>query len=191
MSRQDLSRVIALTDEGKSYSVKLPQDIMPIVSSLAPCKNTARNITPSTAQILQTEFIRGAAIIKNIQTGKDTWTNLYAQPNLITDRTHLLTISIETENITTPQALGDLLVANIIGLIIELDRLGCQVRPHPQIDRQQNTWNCYLGLNVPDRILPASIVKLTDDFLDRAIVPNYLTGDSIRDLFGVNLSIGC
>jgi hypothetical protein len=47
------------------------------MSSIKPCKNTARNITKSTANILQEEFIRGAKITEQIIHDKDSWSNLY------------------------------------------------------------------------------------------------------------------
>ncbi|MEM7553887.1 MAG: poly(A) polymerase [Cyanobacteria bacterium P01_A01_bin.84] len=66
LEKYDWSKPISLTDEGLNYQVKLPNDWMPIITSISPCKNTARNVTKSTLHILQNEFIRGAELSRKV-----------------------------------------------------------------------------------------------------------------------------
>jgi poly(A) polymerase len=167
LSKHDRRQIISLTDEGKQYLAKLPQDLFPIVSSIAPCKNTARNVTRSTCQILQAEFDRGARICEQILAGKSTWKSLYEPTDLSADLNALLTIAIadpvESERLKS----SNLLESTIVGLIIQLEQTGIFVRPHPQIEMIENTgiFKLFLNLSTEDEL--NSVLQLGQDFVSQ------------------------
>ncbi len=181
LSRYNWRNPIALTDIGKKYQAKLPQDLLPIVSSIEPCKNTARNITHSTAKILSDEFARAAEITTNILAGKDTWTSLYAPIDLSITADTILTISITDLDRDKLLNSTSSLEAAIIGLIIQLEQIGIFVRPHPQIDRQVQTNNVVLFLNIPANCQLSSIELLVRDFIHQL--------NGIANSTNVNLSL--
>ncbi|WP_310481435.1 poly(A) polymerase [Chamaesiphon sp. VAR_48_metabat_403] len=165
LSRYNWRKPIALTDLGKKYQAKLPQDLLPIVSSIEPCKNTARNITHSTAKILSDEFTRAAEISTSILAGKDTWTSLYEPIDLSMTADTILTIVIVDADKDKLQKSTSSLEAAIIGLIIQLEQLDIFVRPNTQIDRQVQTNNVMLFLKIPATCELSSIELLVRNFI--------------------------
>ncbi len=170
---------IALTAAGKQYLAKSPQDLLPIVSSIEPCKNTARNITHSTAKILRDEFARGREISTNILAGKDTWKSLYAQIELSTGCDFVLTISITNPDRDKLINSTSSFESVAIGLIIQLEQIGVFVRPNPQIDRQQKTHKFMLFLNRSTTCELTEIERLVRDFMHQL---NGISQDTSIDL---------
>lgn len=93
LNQHDWGQPISLTDAGKRYPVQLPRDYLPVVTSIEPCQNTARNVTQSTVQILQQEFTRGAVTIEQILVGKLKWDSLFVSTDL---HNHSLSCLIST-----------------------------------------------------------------------------------------------
>jgi poly(A) polymerase len=167
LSQHNWKQPIALTDLGNQYTPKLPQDLLPIVSSIAPCKNTARNITRSTAKILQDEFTRGTETIDRILANKDRWISLYQPTNLSIESDLLLTITLTHPDENELRNSTNILEGCIIGLIIELEQMDIFVRPHPQIDRSETTSKFRLFLNLFSNCESTRVEQIVDDFIDR------------------------
>jgi poly(A) polymerase len=165
MSQHDWRQPIALTDTGKKYLAKLPQDLLPIVSSIEPCKNTARNITHSTAKILRDEFARGAKISANILARQDTWTSLYKTSELSTEADLVLTIAIINSDRDELQKSTSRFESVAIGLIIQLEQIGIFVRPNPLLTHYERTNNFILFLKLPTNCELNSIERLVRDFI--------------------------
>jgi poly(A) polymerase len=164
LSQHHWRQVIALTDTGKKYLPKLPQDLLPIVSSIQPCKNTARNVTRSTAKILRDEFDRGAEIATQILNGKSTWASLYEPINLSVGSNLLLTISVTDVDKENLAKCSSILESSIIGLIIQLEQLDIFVRPNSQVENNENINSLMLFLNVPDGCEIMTIEQIGKDF---------------------------
>jgi poly(A) polymerase len=167
MSQHNWRKPIALTNAGNSYSVKLPQDLLPIVSSIVPCQNTARNITRSTLKILRDELARGAEISANVLVGKDSWTSLYAPANISANMDLALQISlIDTDKDALQQSVSAI-ESVAIGLIIQLEQRDLFVRPQPQIVSNENSNTLSLCLKLPANCDVNAIERLTRDFINR------------------------
>jgi poly(A) polymerase len=165
LTQHNWRKPIALTAAGKQYTAKLPQDLLSIVSSIEPCKNTARNITHSTAKILRGEFTRAAEISTNILSGKDTWASIYEPIDLSAGADIILKILVSDADKENLQKSTSNLEAVTIGLIIQLEQLDIFVRPNPQIDRHQNVNKIALYLNLPANCELQSIEQLVRDFM--------------------------
>ncbi len=172
LSHHNHRKVISLTDIGKQYVAKLPQDLFPIVSSIAPCKNTARNITRSTDRILHSEFTRGAEIVAKILTGKDSWLSLYEPVDLSIESNTSLQITITNPDNEKLKESSNILEAYIIGLIIQLEQVDIFVRPNPKIDRSENIHKCVLSIELPTNYENGIVEVIFRDF--------------IRELNGIN-----
>jgi poly(A) polymerase len=167
LSSHDWHQVISLTDAGKQYLPKLPQDLLPIVSLIEPCKNTARNVTRSTAKILQSEFVRGAEIVNRILAGKDEWISLYEPIDVSVRSNTLLTIFITDLDNDELQKSSSLLEACIIGLIIQLEQIDIFVRPNPTVERNEDTNGFILFLKLSAGCENTTIDRLTQDFISQ------------------------
>jgi poly(A) polymerase len=167
MSQRDRRQVIALTNAGKEYVAKLPQDLFPIVSSIEPCQNTARNVTRSTYQILQAEFNRGAEIGTQILSGKSTWKSLYQPIDLSVGMDTLLSIDISDSDEIERQKCSDLLESKMIGLMIQLEQLGIFVRPSSQIETSGNTTIFRLFLSLPTNCKINIVEQVGKDFISQ------------------------
>jgi poly(A) polymerase len=165
MSQYDWSEPLALTDVGKAYEAHVPRDWMPIVSAIEPCKNTARNVTRSTAKILQDEFSRGAKLIGQITPGKSDWQSLYTPSNLAEEFAAILTISLaHPDRAELEKSLG-ILEACIIGLVIQLEQLDLFVRPSTRVENGDRISTVRLYLNLPQNYELEKIERVTSDFL--------------------------
>jgi poly(A) polymerase len=148
LQQYDWGQPIALTDAGKQYEVKLPRDWLPIVSSIEPCKNTARNVTRSTAQILQQEFMRGAEITDKILP-EISWTSLFEPIHLQEESHTFLAITATSRNEEELEKCCGILEGYIISLVIQLEQLDIFVRPIPKIEKNGNSSRLVLALNLP------------------------------------------
>lgn len=165
LSQYDWQNTLALTDVCKQYQPELPKDILPIITSVSPCQNSARNITFSTAQILKTEFKRGAEITKEIVNPTQlsnqenpgfNWLNLFspelesqALTNAQTDTQidTLLNIEILPQSNQDIQQLTQTLEAYLIGLIIQLEQQDIFIRPYPRIIHHPQDDSTHLQIN--------------------------------------------
>ncbi|MBV6625868.1 MAG: DUF504 domain-containing protein [Rivularia sp. (in: Bacteria)] len=149
ISQHDWHQPIALTEAGKEYCLQLPRDLLPIITSIEPCQNTARNITRSTAEILLQEFQRGAEITSEIINGNLNWSTLFESTDLQQESDIFLELKIiSDDNQELEQKCGNL-EADIIGLVIQLEQKGIFVRPWTGVHRMLNTASVTLGLNPP------------------------------------------
>jgi poly(A) polymerase len=170
LNRYDWSEPLALTDAGRAYEAHIPRDLLPIVSAIEPCKNTARNVTRSTAIILQNEFARGATITK-----KSDWQSLYLPIDLGLDYATALTITIRQDSVgidrpdraELEKSLG-ILEACIIGLVIQLEQLNIFVRPSPLVEHCDRAGTIRLYLNLPDSCDAGKIERLASDFISQS-----------------------
>jgi poly(A) polymerase len=165
LSQHNWKQPIALTDLGNQYTPKLPQDLLPIVSSIAPCKNTARNVTRSTAKILQDEFTRGAKTIDRILANREQWISLYEPINLSIESDLLLTITLTHPDENELRNSTNTLEACIVGLIIELEQIDIFVRPQPQIDRSETTSKFRLFLNLLSNCESTRVEQIVNNFI--------------------------
>jgi poly(A) polymerase len=165
LSRYDWSEPMSLTDVGRTYEAHVPRDWLPIVSSIEPCKNTARNVTRSTARILQAELARGAAITRQILTDKSNWQTLYSLVDLEAEFDTVLTIEIVTTDRQNREKSLGILEGCTIGLVIQLEQLDLFVRPSPQVKTSDRTSTVSLFLTVPDSCEIDRIDRLARAFI--------------------------
>jgi poly(A) polymerase len=172
LNQHDWNQIITLTDVGKNYEVQHPRDWLPIVTSIEPCQNTARNITRSTAKILKDEFARGAAITEKILIGQANWEVLFEPINLQQESEIFLNITVTSSNQETLAKSCNLLEGYITGLVIQLEQLDIFVRPWTRINKKENTAHLVLGLNLPITCEHKTIEMLTQDFISQHILTN-------------------
>jgi endonuclease/exonuclease/phosphatase family metal-dependent hydrolase len=163
LNQHDWSKAISLTEVGRQYQVKLPTDRLPIITSIEPCKNTARNITRSTAQIFQNEFTRGAKILAN----NNAWTALFEPIDLAINSTDLLKITAVSHNIQELEIFCGILEGCIIALAIQLEQHDIFVRLSPKPEISENTASIMLFLNSPVGCELSLVDRLGRDFISQ------------------------
>ena len=99
LAEHDWSKPISLTDTGLQYKLRLPQDWMPVITSISPCQNTARNVTKSTLNVLRSEFIRGADLSVRVLLHNENWNSLFDSPDFHTEFNTLQ--DLRTDNVNT------------------------------------------------------------------------------------------
>ncbi|MDY6902270.1 MAG: poly(A) polymerase [Cyanobacteriota bacterium] len=171
VSQHDWNQPIALTEAGQEYCLQLPRDLLPIITSIEPCQNTARNITRSTSEILRREFQRGAKLTQEIINGKLNkslnWSTLFEPIDLQQESDVFLELKlVSNDNQELEKRCGNI-EADIIGLVIQLEQNGIFVRPWTGINRMLNTAIVTLGLNPPSDCNLNSIETLALEFLSQ------------------------
>ncbi|MDJ0693990.1 poly(A) polymerase [Mastigocoleus sp. MO_188.B34] len=194
--QHDWSKPISLTDTGLQYKVRLPQDWMPIITSIKPCQNSARNVTKSTFNILRSEFIRGADLSKQALIHNENWNLLFDSPDFnsgfkllksdVLELNTLIKLEIRDKRLRgVPRSDHDrdlensfsLVESQIVGLIIQLEQLGIFVRPHtqretfqniePQNIELQNIGCIKLSLDIPSDCNSSLVEKICDRFVSQ------------------------
>lgn len=145
------------------YNVRKKQDRMPILTSIKPYYNSARNITRSTKKILQEEFKRGHFMLKQIKKGKHSWADLLetvsvsAAPNL--------KLVVRADNDLALQEACGWIEGHIVSLIIALEQLeGLTIRPYPSVLFDEKTASIYLELATDLENVDLFIQTCLDDF---------------------------
>ena len=167
LNQHDWHQPISLTDAGKQYSIQLPRDLLPIITSIEPCQNSARNITNSTAEILRREFRRGAELSQEIIAGNLNWSSLFELVNAQQESDTFLFLTATSNDRQELEKYCGLLESSIIGLIIQLENNGVFVRPWTGIDRMQNIASVTLGLNLSLTCDLNLIEELAQDFVSQ------------------------
>lgn len=137
---------------------------MPVVTSIAPCQNTARNVTRSTALIIQQELARGAEISAQILAGKGSWKQLFESPNLAELSHIFVVITATSESPEKIEKAKGMVAGCIVGLAIQLEQMDIFVRPSPAIRQKENYLQAMLGLTVPDSQQLDKIERVAQDF---------------------------
>ncbi len=169
LNQHDWNQPIALTNAGKQYCVELPRDLLPIITSIEPCQNTARNVTCSTVEILHREFTRGVEFTQEIIAGNRSWVSLFEGINLQQESDIFLVLTSTNDDNQKLEIDCGILEGSIISLIITLEHNGIFVRPWTGIDRNQNFARVILGLNLPLNFNFSTLEELAQDFVSQFI----------------------
>ncbi|MEQ8465042.1 poly(A) polymerase [Coleofasciculus sp. E1-EBD-02] len=165
LNQHDWSQPVALTPAGRQYQ-RLHYDWLPVITSIEPCQNSARNVTRSTAQILRGELERGAAISEQVLAGKIGWDALFELADLPTQSDWFLVLTATHENNDRLSACCGWLEGHAIGLVIALEqRLNIYVRPWTGIRKGQNRICVVLGLKCSPECDCVAIEQVATDFL--------------------------
>ncbi|HLO84433.1 MAG TPA: poly(A) polymerase [Nostocaceae cyanobacterium] len=160
LNQYDWKKPIALTNAGGEYQIQLPRDWLPIITSIEPCQNTARNVTRSTLEIFKREFARGAKL-------GESWADLFKPVDLHQESDIFLIISANSDDENQLQKYAGILEGYTIGLIIQLEQLDIFVRPQPGIEKNNHSLRVILGLNLPDGCSRNVVEELTSNFLSQ------------------------
>lgn len=162
LSQHDWANPIAIV-EGYLYKIRGKQDRMPILTSIKPYYNSARNITRSTAKILQQEFQRGHSILKSIKKGKKSWADLFEALTLNT--TSKITLVIQAASTTELQEACGWIEGHIVSLIIALEQLNdLVVRPYPSLIFEDKKASVYLEVQTSQEDLELFVSSCLEDF---------------------------
>ncbi|HBB36318.1 MAG TPA: poly(A) polymerase [Cyanobacteria bacterium UBA8803] len=165
LNQQDWSQPVALTQAGRQYQ-RLPYDWLPVITSIEPCQNSARNVTRSTAQILRRELERGAAISEQVLAGKRGWEALFELADEKAQSDWFLVLTATSENKDSLSACCGWLEGHAIGLVIALEQqLNIYVRPWPGIRRGENASCVVLGLKLSQDCDCVAIEQVGRDFV--------------------------
>jgi poly(A) polymerase len=168
LSQHDWTQPIALTEAGKQYQVQKSREWLPVITSIAPCQNSTRNVTRSTAEILRRELGRGAEIASQVLTGNTNWTTLFESVDLLGQSNAFLVLTVSSAEVGNLEKCSGWLEGHLIGLVIILEqKLNIYVRPWPGIQKKQNLVIVVLGTSCNIDEDAAAIAQITNEFIDR------------------------
>lgn len=165
LNQHDWSQPVALTQAGRQYQM-LHYDWLPVITSIEPCQNSARNVTRSTVQILRHELERGAAISEQVLAGFRGWEALFELADEKAQSDWFLVLTASHENNASLSACCGWLEGHAIGLVIALEQqLNINVRPWPGIRRGENAIGVVLGLKLSQDCDCVAIEQVGKDFV--------------------------
>jgi len=160
----DGSEPIALTAAGREYKGR--RDWLPVITSVEPYQNSARNVTRSTAKVLQQEFARAAAISAQAIAGEDSWESLFAPADFWQEWNLCLEIETSCEDAVLLAEASSYLEGRSVGLTMELEKqLGAMARPWPQIWERDRSVRAIWGLELPPRSDLELLREVVEGFL--------------------------
>ncbi len=146
LSKHNWNEPIALTESGKNYQVTLPKDLLPIITSVKPHQNSARNICHSTAELVKQELLRATKLLVQIQKGEAKLESLFEKAEPKNER--LLTITITTNQTNDLELCSGWLEGHIFGLMISLEQqLNAKLRPWPVVKKQNLSVQAVLSID--------------------------------------------
>ena len=161
LSSHDWKKPLSLSEEGRGYRVKVPPDWLPVISTLQPYQNTARNVTQSTAEIIRREFARGKAILAEDKSGE----SLFKPASLTTQSQQFLILTATPTNSQEIENYSGWLEGQILGLIIDLEKqLKAFVRPWPSITKTFEKIDIILGLDIAGNYSAQELDNIVNKF---------------------------
>jgi poly(A) polymerase Pap1 len=159
LSAYDWNEPIALTESGKKYKVNLPKDWLPIITSVKPNQNSARNISRSTSEIVKKEIALGAKILPKLQKGEIQWDKFFEIANLNEVAKKSLIINTTAKNTNDLEISLGWVEGHIFGLMLSLEQLSITLRPWPISKTQQKQGQFIIEI---DTVLDESDAKLSE-----------------------------
>jgi hypothetical protein len=129
----DWKNPISLSNAGKSFKITEKKDRLPIITSVEPCFNSAKNITKSTEKRIKSELKRAYAIT---QKPIEEWETLLENFEEISPKNAFKVVfEIKGDNMQHTSWLKDQFKGNFVGLIISLEKGNlCEVEFLPKFE---------------------------------------------------------
>lgn len=144
LDEHDWTQPVGLTDSARAFKVRSHRDHLPVITSVAPHQNSARNISRSTAQLIKDEFRRGRECAAGHQ-----WSTLFEPVvRIVSDACLNLQYQIEVVVTSDFDKVAGWLEGRIFGQIVVLEQRcpGVQVRPWPGVTQTNLTGTVTLDL---------------------------------------------
>ncbi|HNG96596.1 MAG TPA: hypothetical protein PLB32_27580, partial [Acidobacteriota bacterium] len=144
LDEHDWTQPVGLTDGARAFKVRSHRDHLPVITSVAPHQNSARNISRSTAQLIKDEFRRGRECAADHQ-----WLRLFEPVvQAVSGATLNLQYQIEVVVASDFDKVAGWLEGRMFGQILVLEQRcpGVQVRPWPGVTQTNLTGTVTLDL---------------------------------------------
>jgi poly(A) polymerase len=153
----DWSQPVSLTDEGKHYLVRKQRDWMPVITSVKPHFNSARNLTRSTFHIIQSELDRACQLMPS------DWETVFEE--LLIPGHLLLELQVVCTNAEDVSEVCGWIEGNLVALLINLEKANVTIRPYPGFAINATVATLFIGWISPD---------LADKYRQRLVVEEFL-----------------
>lgn len=153
---------IALIEEAKGCKIQEQQDRLPIITTVKPHFNSARNITFSTLDTIQSEARKAILMMKK---KIFSWNRLLSEIDWEKELEHRIVFSVETEDAYSMNEFQGAIEGNLVGLVITLEReLRIFVRPLPQFFKTEKGIEFHLGIQLLNGVSRSDIELILQRF---------------------------
>ncbi|WP_224240684.1 poly(A) polymerase [Hyalangium gracile] len=114
---------VTVTPETARYSPQGKRDLMPVVAPALPPRNTARNVSRSTLQVLREEFTRARERILHARAEGTTaaWEALFEPTDFATEAPTRLVVSVEAPSPEAREMAGGWVLGHLTALVYRLE----------------------------------------------------------------------
>ncbi len=114
---------VTVTPETARYSPNGKRDLMPVVAPALPPRNTARNVSRSTLQVLREEFTRARELIHRARTEGTTaaWEALFEPLDFSRETTTQLVVSVEAPSPEARETAAGWVLGHLTALVYRLE----------------------------------------------------------------------
>lgn len=117
----DWKNPVSLTRVGSAYKVSSRKDKLPIITSIEPCFNSAKNVTRSTAKRIKAELNRAYQITKK-PTSDAVWEQLFEGVQRVGEGLLSISLTWQASNLPTLAEATGWLEGNLVGLWHDLEQ---------------------------------------------------------------------
>jgi poly(A) polymerase len=129
-------RPVTLTSETAGYRTSDRRDLMPVVAPALPPRNTARNVSRSTLQVLRDELVRAREVVRRARAEgtEAAWAALFEPVDLEKEQPVRLRVSVEAPSPEAREMASGWVLGHLTALVyrLEADR-GLFARPFPSV----------------------------------------------------------
>ncbi|MDY7231411.1 poly(A) polymerase [Hyalangium rubrum] len=114
---------VTLTPETARYSPNGKRDLMPIIAPAQPLRNTARNVSRSTLQVLREEFARAQDLLHRAREEgtPEAWQALFTPVDLAKDLSTRLEVTVEAETSEAREMAAGWVLGHLTALVYRLE----------------------------------------------------------------------
>jgi poly(A) polymerase len=130
-------QAVTVTPETARYRPNGKRDLMPVVAPALPPRNTARNVSRSTLQVLREELLQAHELLQRarLEGTAPSWEALFTPPSLTQELPTRLVVSVEAPTAEAREAAAGWVLGHLTALVYRLEgdrRLFARPFPHQQ-----------------------------------------------------------
>lgn len=165
LQTHDWLQPIGLQTGKPNYVVRKHRDWMPVVSAFYPYKNTTRNLTYSTAQVIKSEIKKAQQLL---QAKAMNWETFFTATDVAQNYRQLLVMELNTKTSQHMEIARGNLTGSLLGVVLGLEQeLGAEVRPSVIVQASKDMLNLKLklGLALPKGSSQSNVNKFVSELV--------------------------
>lgn len=146
VSEHSWSEPVGLNEEDEIFRAREKRDWMPVLTSIKPQFNSARNITRSTFQVIKEELARAAEVSKRCLKNPAEFRSIYTPYQARKEAEICICLTLEAQNESDLELCAGFLEGSLLNLLLNLEQKAeLLLRPYSAFDKKGSSAMLYIG----------------------------------------------